>query len=708
MRNYKKLLFIFLFALIFVCLPLKFTGKMYVESSFAYAEEIASESETLQTFLSKCDDILAIDNYLSDGADSCMSEYLASKRDLTVEDDLSIKSNATYNEKLQNADEKCRLLSIQKGYVQDYRVSEEKLAEVINVDRSTEESVRKIVQEYKEKREILRQNGLENAINSLSYTHLATVEDALNSLKIQIERPTMNLKFGGTFVYDGKEHKVTEYDEQLKFAAIFGYDEGKMEFDGVYTDFGRKEVGSYAVKIKPKENYEWKTGEDKNEVLTFTFEIVKADYKYVEYVTLNSLSLTYNGQGCSLDLILNDTEETKKALSQNGLNYDDVKDDVAGLLEAQGLNVKFKYNGIEKNSVVDVGIYNVVAEFYDEEGFKNYNEIEPLSSKLVINATSVSYVDSNLIEKAELTVDETGFISPNAVLQVKEISTDEFPLDQNSAKFRKYVAENEKIAFSYDIKIVGDDGALLVGKSRLKVLIPEVVKGKPFKILHVHGNETYYELEIVDYAVEGNYAIFDLVDFSTFSFVCEKDATLAWWAILLICFAGLVVVLSAIYLMLFFAWKKKGGTRVKALVPYFKRTHKTIYKIEYQEKQELTSGGVKLLEMSHNNSETQNSPIILGNDDAENAQKDILEEKTAEIVEEKVMKKARKRSNKKLSNVAPRKVGRPRKKKIAKEPKKRGRPKKETVPTAPKKRGRPRKEIVVKVAKKRGRPKKNA
>lgn len=697
MRNYKKIFFIFLFAFIFVGLPLKLTGETTFAQPYAYAEEVASESETLQLFLAKCDDILAIDNYLSNGADSCMSEYLSSKRNLTDEDNLTIEGNEAYKGKLQNADEKYRLLSIQKGYVQDYSVSEEKLAKVINVDHSNKESVRKIVQEYKEKREILRQNGLEDAINSSSDTHLATVENALNSLKIQIDRPVQNRKFGGVFTYDGKEHKVTEPDEQLGYIAIYGFDEETMEFDGVYTDFGRKEVGNYAVKIKPKENYEWSTGENKDEILTFAFEIVKANYKYVEYVTLNSLSLTYNGQGCNLDLILKDTEEAKKALVQNGLNYDDVKDNVAGLFKAQGLNVRFKYNGVEKSSVVEVGTYAVVAEFYDKDGFKNYNEIEPLSSTLVINATSISYVDNNLIEKAELTVDETGFISPNAVLQVKEILTDEFPLDQNSAKFRKYVAENEQIVFSYDIKIAGAEGTLLVGKSTLKVLIPEVVKGKQFKILHVHGNETYYEVEVVDYIIDGDYAIFNLVDFSTFSFVCEKDATLAWWVILLICFAGLVVLLTTIYLLMFFAWKKKGDTKVKALVPYFKRTHKTIYKIEYKEKQELTSNGVKLLEMSQDNSESEQEPATLN---------ETKEEVVAETrLEQKQVKEKAKKS--KIKSTAPRKVGRPRKEKVAKEPKKCGRPRKEHVPMPPKKRGRPRKEKVVeKVAKKRGRPRK--
>ncbi len=747
MHNCKRHLFILVLILGLLFVPIGVMGySSFVSPTFVLAESAVDEdstqddyadlSEELRNLLVACDNLNKIENYLDSNAENYLSAFYSAYKvlDNSIASDKNL-INTTYKNKYDEASAKYSTLNEQKSYIEKYDEAWGQVNLITNVDNSNRNDIVKWLNSYDKQVALLEENCLSAYINSDHTERVKTIKDTINSLNTQITRPmfSFNLKAenldNGTlvFVYDGQKHKMTKVDEQLGVSPIVGYSPTTMQLGSLNTDTGVVDIGEYEITIEPQAGYEWKTGDDKKEAIKFCYKIVKADFKYVEYVKLNKLNKTFDGQGHSLSLILEDSQEARFALKEGGYDFDAVNADVEGFLKEQGLSVEYYYNNIKVNSVSNVGTYNVVAKFVSEENFKSYNEIDPLSSTLVINGVEVSYLDTQLVEKAMLSVDGTGYIVPDTKLLVTEISASEFPLDQNSTKFRKYIAENEEIVFSYDIKVTGE----IAGKLELRVLLPEAVKNKDFKLLHVHGNETYYTVDVVDYSIDGDYVVFNLVDFSTFSFVCQKDNTLAWWAILILAIAGLVVVLMALYLTLFYLWKKNGTTRVKALIPYFESTYKTLYKIDYEKHKELTGGKVKLLEdakvgtESDKVADSNTISLTQGNEQAKNvdntpltqddtAKENILDttnNKDVKPIDETVAQSSNKTKSNKNStqdgNLSPKKVGRPRKEKVMTAPKKRGRPKKEVeTPKVAKKRGRPKKERVETAPKKRGRPRK--
>ena len=702
--------------------------------------DYSSETETLKNYLIACDDLLGVENCLADNVDTYTSVYASTSQALTDDDQTTIGSNETYSEKSTNALARYNEIDAQKKQLKTYQnaydLAGNALLTIGNVEQTNKSEVQSKLSDYLTKKETLVNylvsinvdNSIANSyINSSYETCYDTKLEQVNSLKIQIDKPIQNTSFDMKFVYDGKKHYLTTKDEQTGKFAISGFNSETMEFDcneGLqYKDTGKTNAGQYSIRIKPKDGYEWRES-GTTDTLQFNYEIVKATYKYAQHFAINDASYTYNGNDFMPPLVLKNSDALRAELVKDGysipaknatdnyiqtlLDGNGVSFDVTKLLIFQGIKITYAYNDVIRNAVSDVGRYIVNVTFADsddeEENFKNYNEITTLTSNLVINALSVSYVDEQLVEKVALTTMNGAGIVPDASLEVKEMSVEDFPLDSNSTKFRKYIAENEEIVYSYDIKITGSENILHGGQSQLRILIPENVKGKDFKLLHIHGTETYYNVDVVNYTIDGDYVVFNIVNFSTFSFVCQKEVGLAWWAILLICFAGLVVVLAGIYLALFFAWKKNGSTKAKALVPYFEKTYKTIYKIEYNKTQELSSSNVKLLEDVKSDNEFANLEQSSNKNLAKQDKKEDLNIKELKKKTTRPTIKLRKTSQETVSEK--KKVGRPKKEKVDSAPKKRGRPRKVVEETAPKKRGRPRKEKVEKPKLKRGRPKK--
>lgn len=722
-------------------------GVSFVETENASGADgdYSDEEESVRNYLIACDNLnLRVSNYLDENAKTYMDTYL-STRETVLKKNPAYESETSYPEKLSNAKSKYNKLLQDKSYIVNYNDQGDKLLGISGVNQNNKSEVQKILDNYNASKNVLIANSLNGAIKQEYETSLATWVDKIASLRTPITRPSKNYTYSidcgktyikdvnleiQTFVYDGKPHYMTSQDSQTKTVAIMGYDENTMKFVSLKNDYGKTGAGIYSIIIEPKEDYEWETTET-TEPIEFKFEIVKATYRYASYVTLFDKSVTFNnGEIYNLPLVLKDVEETRTLLKDDGYTYESrtingtnyivsltnkegKSVSIENLLTSQGVSIKYTYNDIEKTGVSDVGSYVVKVEFSDVDfdenatNFKNYNTIESVSANLVVCDVSVYCTDEQLVKKAILNVDGSkgGYITPESSLVVKEISMEDFPLDTSSVKYRRYIAENEEVVFSYDINVSGKVGGTL----ELRVLIPKEVKGNEFKMLHIHGNETYYDVDVVNYSIEGDYVVFEISNFSTFSFVCEKDMGLAWWAILLICFAILVVLLAGLYLTLFFIWKKNGTSKVKALIPYFESTYKALYKVEYKKNKELTGNDVKLLE----DTKIDDKHVLDKNISIEQKEESLAIDEQIErdvVAEEKISQKTSIQKKTKAKTVAKRKVGRPRKEKVVTTPKKRGRPKKvETVVSAPKKRGRPRKVVEnVKPKAKRGRPRKDS
>lgn len=141
--------------------------------------------------------------------------------------------------------------------------------------------------------------------------------------------------------------------------------------------------------------------------------------------------------------------------------------------------------------------------------------------------------------------------APDIELVVTEIAQDNYgeydPIAQNA---------NGKISFIYDVTLksggvsVQPDGTLTV-----KLLIPSELRGREFKLLHLHGGSATDK----DYTVDGNYAVVTTDKLSEFIFVGEKDEEgLPAGAVAGITVAAIIVALIAAYIACYFVLYRKG------------------------------------------------------------------------------------------------------------------------------------------------------
>ena len=90
------------------------------------------------------------------------------------------------------------------------------------------------------------------------------------------------------------------------------------------------------------------------------------------------------------------------------------------------------------------------------------------------------------------------------------------------------------------------------GELTIKLLIPEGVNGRSFRIIHVHDGEV---LPPVEYTIEGDYAVFTVTKLSEFSIVVDNSGS-ALWLIILLAVIVAAVALGAYTILLYLPKKK--------------------------------------------------------------------------------------------------------------------------------------------------------
>ncbi len=288
------------------------------------------------------------------------------------------------------------------------------------------------------------------------------VKLVVNKAKISIP------KNNETYVYNGSEQT---------------YSVKPNEF---YTVIGNKRisVGSQIVKISliDKDNYEWVTGNSDD--LAYTFTIKKAYYD-MSNISFNDGEFVYNGQAQSIE--------------------------ITGTLP-NGVTVEYDGNG-----KIYVGAYTVTAKFnYDT---RNYYAIEPMTATLTINQSKVvDFINGNYKPHVEATT-EGGF-APNVEIVITQVSA-------KNNKIEEVISAFNKVNAIYDISMIYDGVEVQPSeKTTIKLLIPEKLKNKNFKIYHNHNGE-FTEIE---YALQGDYAVFTVDKLSEFSFVYFA---FPWWLVVI-------------------------------------------------------------------------------------------------------------------------------------------------------------------------------
>ncbi|MBQ7173042.1 MAG: hypothetical protein IJR88_02885, partial [Clostridia bacterium] len=134
-----------------------------------------------------------------------------------------------------------------------------------------------------------------------------------------------------------------------------------------------------------------------------------------------------------------------------------------------------------------------------------------------------------------------------------------------SEKVEKLLADNEEIFAVYDVKLVRiingvekeiqpsdiKEGTVIL----VTMEIPSALKGKDFKVMHIHSAD---DIEYVEYTVENGEIRIQVDRLSQFAFVSEKAETTSKGSTTGIIIASVAVVLLVIFFLLFFLLKKRN------------------------------------------------------------------------------------------------------------------------------------------------------
>ncbi len=270
-------------------------------------------------------------------------------------------------------------------------------------------------------------------------------------------------------------------------------------------------VGEYGVvlTLTDSANYAWQ-GSD-SEDINLTFAITKA---------------TYNMSGVKFEGATYKEDGTAKSLAVTG----DLPADVVVTYE--------------NNNQVKYGVYEVVAKFSGD--FYNYNEIADMKATMTILRTEMQTTAKGDEDKPQgnlnVTVESDEGLDPEIELVVEykdapSESSDKVLKDSGS------LAGSEKVGAVFDITLKSEGVEVQPsGTIKIKMRIPDSMKDKEFRLLHIHGDEA----EEVEYEIKGDYVVFTTDSLSEFVLTYK---TSTWWIWLIVGIAAVLVIALVIVLV---------------------------------------------------------------------------------------------------------------------------------------------------------------
>ena len=342
------------------------------------------------------------------------------------------------------------------------------------------------------------------------------------------------------FVYIGKKQDFVKSLNNLS-GALCGINEDAMMVDGAIQTV----PGTYKITIRLKNGYTWEDGSTD-------------DYDFPEPFIIQKKDLDLSNVSIANDIYTFDGKEKRARI---------INEDV---LSQEGIINYYWENNVSGG--IFPGVYNVKLIIDVDERF--YNSVSPISGSVSINPTKLSIDDENLVLKVEVNALSGNFSLGNS-LKVENIEPEKSKLFQQSALYNSYVKENESLAFSYDISLVNSDEEVsLTFPVNIKMLVPNEVKGKDFRILHIH-NDDITLVDELDYEIDGNYISLNVDSLSEFAFIVQNEGILNnSWVIILVSIIGAVcLVLFVLYYSSFALWKRNGALLIPALEKRYRKTN---------------------------------------------------------------------------------------------------------------------------------------
>ncbi len=274
-------------------------------------------------------------------------------------------------------------------------------------------------------------------------------------------------------------------------------------------------------------------------------DLVNAGTYTVTYTVVGTDN--YNGDTKSVKVVINKAtyDMTGIGMADKTVIYNGEAQDLilSGILP-EGVTVEYTNNG-----KVEAGVYTVTATFiYDAD---NYNAIAPMTATLTINKDEIidhvgEETGGENEEMPHIIVTTGDGFAPDIEIVITEVST-----ENNEVK--EAIRIFDKVGVVYDVTMqAGGVEIQPDGEITIKLLIPEQLRTKDFRILHNHDGA----ITEVDYETEGDYAVFTVDSLSEFSFVYYQ---FPWWILIIA-----VVILCGTAVGIVICKKKKAKEKAKA------------------------------------------------------------------------------------------------------------------------------------------------
>ena len=406
------------------------------------------------------------------------------------------------------------------------------------------------------------------------------------------------------YVYNGEPQNFVKSLSNLS-GALCGINEDAMIVDGAL----QTNPGRYYITIRLKDGYVWEDGSNDDYDLPFSFIIKKKDLDLSE-VSVSHDTYSYDGKEKKARII------NEEILSQDGiLDY---------------------YWADDCDGGVSPGVYETKLIIDVDERF--YNTPSPILGSITINPTKLSFDDESLVMKIEINTLSGSFLLGSS-LSVKNVEKGGSILLQQSALFEKYIKDNEEIVFSYDISVVNEDEEVALSSPALiKMKLPNEVKGKDFRILHIH-NDNVTQVDELSYEIVGDYALVNVDSLSEFAFIVSNtNGNANLWIVILICgIAGILLILLIFYYSTYAVWKRKGVLIVPALEKLYRKTNIKFAKTSFN--------NVELVQNASNSVEVKEA-------EKQNKIKEMTEvEKEEAVAKTKKQRKKRSQPRKKTTKI---------------------------------------------------------
>ena len=120
-----------------------------------------------------------------------------------------------------------------------------------------------------------------------------------------------------------------------------------------------------------------------------------------------------------------------------------------------------------------------------------------MTATLSIRETTFSFnTDDENNSTQDVIVTAPSGIDPNSNLKVELLESEKTEED-----FEEFLEKGQRVAVAYDVKLLKDGISVQPdGTLKIKILIPEELKGKEFGVMHIHnGNQTI----MLEYTIDG-------------------------------------------------------------------------------------------------------------------------------------------------------------------------------------------------------------